>query len=234
MMPMWLIATNFVREQRVVIYVLLGWLAFFGILYTGWEPAKQEDLVFFFRQFAAYALILTVLLAAQGFHNDRKTRRMIAVLAKGITRRQFLGGYLIGCALFSAIYVAAFGAIQLLFGARLGFHAEIWGTLFAIWIVSILGAAVALVFATFLPPLLVSIAALLLLVLPASLVLVVPGDWSVLFPVAHVTRHLMSFEYGTGWTGGWMFVPVAIAQTLFFWIVAAVIFDRQDVTAAIE
>jgi hypothetical protein len=234
MSAIWLIAVNYLREQRLVLYVLLGWLAAYSVIFMIWPEADHREHIIFFRQFAAYAVALTVLTIGQGFRNDRKTRRMIAVLAKGITRSQFLAGYVLGSALFSAIFLLAVWLVQIGFSARAGFVPAVAGALLAVWIASVLAAVVALIFATFLPPLLVSIISLLVLALPAVLAIALPGQWSILMPVGHVGRHLLTFEYARGWTGGWTWVFVAVVQGLLGWLIAAAIFHRQDVTAAVE
>jgi hypothetical protein len=232
--PVWLLATNFAREQRLTLLVLLGWLLVFALMYSFWNPEEHDDLVFFFRQFAAYAVILNVLVSAQGFYNDRKTRRMIAVLSKGISRTQYLAGHTLGCAIFSGLYLMAFAAVQCWFSAYFGIEVRLAGTLLAVWIASVLAAVIALVFACFLPPLLVSIATALVIVLPAVYVAAQPGTWSVLLPVSHVSRHLLHYQYGLGWTGGWGYVPIAVVQITLGWLLAAGLFHRQDLTAAVE
>ncbi len=234
MRPVWLIALNFAREQRLTLFVLLGWLVVFAAMYSIWDPHDHGDLVMFFRQFAAYAVILSVLVSAQGFHNDRKARRMVAVLAKGITRSQYLAGHTLGCALFSAGYLLAFGAVQLWFGFYFGIEVRLAGTLIAIWAASVLASVIALVFACFLPPLLVSIVTLLAVVAPVVVMPLLPRGVSVLLPIAHVSRHLLHYEYAVGWTGGWAYLPIAVVQILLCWLLASAIFHRQDVTAAVE
>jgi ABC-type transport system involved in multi-copper enzyme maturation permease subunit len=234
MRPVWLIATNFAREQRLTLLVLLGWLLVFALMYSFWDPKEHDDLVFFFRQFAAYAIILNVLVSAQGFYKDRRTRRMIAVLSKGITRAQYLVGHTLGCALFSGVYLLAFAAAQFWFSVHFGIEIRVAETLLAVWIASVLAAVVSLLFASFLPPLLVSIVTLLLLVAPAAVVSALPEQWSVLLPVAHVSRHLLHYQYGVGWTGGWAYATVALIQIVVCWLIAAAIFSRRDVTAAVE
>ena len=234
MKPVWLMALNFAREQRLTLLVLLGWLTVFAGVYSFWDPKDHGDLVFFFRQFAAYAVILSVLVSAQGFHNDRKTRRMIAVLAKGITRGQYLAGHTLGCALFSAGYLLAFGAVQLWFSYHFGIEIRLGGMLLAVWIASVLASVIALVFACFLPPLLVSIVTLLAVVAPVVVMPLLPRGASVLLPIAHVSRHLLHYEYAVGWTGGAEYLPMAIVQMLLGWLLASAIFHRQDVTTAVE
>jgi len=44
----------------------------------------------------------------------------------------------------------------------------------------------------------------------------------------------MDYDYANGWTGGWSFVGVAVVEIAFFFMVAAAIFSRRDVTAAVE
>jgi hypothetical protein len=234
MRPVWLIAVNFAREQRLTIFVLVGWLVVFAIMYSIWDPHDHDDLVLFFRQFVAYAVILNVLVSAQGFYNDRKTRRMVAVLAKGITRGQYLAGHTLGCALFSGLYLLVFAAVQLWFSFYLGIEIRMAGTLFGVWIASVLAGVIALVFACFLPPLLVSIVTLLVVVAPVMMLTLLPPAWSILLPIAHVSRHLLRYEYTDGWTGGWSYVPVALVQMVLCWLLASAIFHRQDVTAAVE
>jgi hypothetical protein len=234
MKAIWLIATNFVREQRFVLYILVGWLGAYSLIFEIWPEADPREHVIFFRQFAAYAVALTVLTISQGFRNDRKIRRMIAVLSKGITRAQFLAGYVLGSAMFSAIFLLAVGLVQLGFSARAGFTPTVAGTLFAVWIASVFASIVALIFATFLPPLLVGILSLLILAGPAVLAIAIPGKWAILQPVGYVGRHLLGFDYAIGWTGGWTFAIVAAVEGLLGWFIATAIFDRQDVTAAVE
>ena len=57
-----------------------------------------------------YGLAFTGLMAASGINNERRSRRMLAVLSKGIERWQYLGGLLLGAMIDAAIYCIAIGA----------------------------------------------------------------------------------------------------------------------------
>ena len=108
MKPVLLIAVNFVREQRWPIFVLLLWvllLAFLGLF----SPRQRDDLLFVFKQVAVYVIAFSVFFGGSAIYNERKSRRILAVLSKSIARYQYLSGLVLGVTMTSGIYCFALG-----------------------------------------------------------------------------------------------------------------------------
>ena len=93
MKPVLLIAINFVREQRWPILVLLLWvllLAFQGLVTE--IPRERDDLLFIFKQVAIYVVVFSIFFGGSAIYNERRSRRVLAVLAKDVARHQYLSG----------------------------------------------------------------------------------------------------------------------------------------------
>ena len=105
-----LIAVNFVREQRWPIFVLLLWvllLAFLGLIAD--IQRQREDLLFIFKQVAVYVVVFSVFFGGSAIHNERKSRRILAVLSKAVGRQQYLSGLVLGVTIACTIYCFALG-----------------------------------------------------------------------------------------------------------------------------
>ncbi|HEY7615705.1 MAG TPA: hypothetical protein VH744_02805, partial [Terriglobales bacterium] len=97
MKPVLLIAVNFVREQRWPIFVLLLWvllLAFLGLVTD--VAREREDLLFIFKQVAVYVVAFSIFFGGSAIYNERKSRRILAVLSKAVRRQQYLSGLVLG------------------------------------------------------------------------------------------------------------------------------------------
>jgi hypothetical protein len=234
MRAIWLLAVNFLREQKLALVVLLLWITGFGVVFTFWRGEDTEHLALIFRQQAAYGVLFTMFVSASALHMERKTRRIVAVLSKGITRSEYLIGYILGCALFSGTFVAALWLVNQWFALQFRYESNVTGVLLAVWIASVLAAAIALMFACWLPPLVSTPLALLTVVLPGALAFANPGIWEQAFPITYVVRQIFTFDFRFGWIGGWWFAAAAFVQSACFWLIAAAIFARKDVSAAVE
>src|SRR5712671_463833 len=190
MRPAWLIGVNFVRQQKVLLFVMVAWLLLFGVamgVVVGGE--NVEDAMALFRQEAAYGVIVTVFISASAISGERRSRRIIAVVAKGIYRAEYLAGIMTGNALLAAIYFLLVGMVNQGLAARFNFDADIWPTLGAAFIASILAAALALFLSTFLHPLLSTAFTMGILGVP----FVVPALVRAI-PVAYVVRQILDFQ----------------------------------------
>src|SRR5437870_507112 len=91
--PAALITANFFREQRILLSLMLAYVVVGGgTLALLAQAPDADDVVFLIKQHAAYAVLLGVTLASTAIHNERKTRRILAVLSKGISRWQYVAG----------------------------------------------------------------------------------------------------------------------------------------------
>ncbi len=105
-----LIAINFAREQRWPILVLMFWVVGFSVY--GLEVdlrTAREDVLFIFKQCAIYGIAFAVFFGASAIHNERKTRRILAVLSKSLSRGEYIAGLLSGIMLATGVYCLALG-----------------------------------------------------------------------------------------------------------------------------
>src|SRR5258705_12194270 len=97
MRPVLLIAENFAREQRWPLFFLLLWVlgwATFGVFAD--PQSGAEDALMIFRQLAVYSVTFGVFFGSSAIQADQRSRRILAVLSKGISRRQYIFGLLAG------------------------------------------------------------------------------------------------------------------------------------------
>src|SRR3954469_2056063 len=77
-----LVAGNFVRENRWPVLLLMLWGIASGIAAAFSVRGSEEDALYFLKQQAAYNVFFSVFLAASALNTQRRTRRILAVLAK--------------------------------------------------------------------------------------------------------------------------------------------------------
>ena len=99
------IAGNFLREQRWVLLALAVYSAGMSFALTLGEAADPEDLVFFARQQGTLGLLFGLLLVSAAIHNDRRSRRLLLVLSKAVTRWQYLAALALASAAVSAGFI---------------------------------------------------------------------------------------------------------------------------------
>src|SRR5206468_7685613 len=104
------IAVNFVRENRWPILLLLIWIVLSALVFGGTDQrVAVDDLVFYVRQQALYIVVFTAFLASTAVHNERKSRRILLVLSKSISRGEYLLSLLTGSLMVAMLYAAVFG-----------------------------------------------------------------------------------------------------------------------------
>jgi hypothetical protein len=234
MIPVLLIAANFVRENRWPLISLLVYVLVFGgaIAFVG--GSTLEDAVFFLRSVGIYGLAFTALMAASGINNERRTRRMLAVLSKGIERGQYLAGLLLGAMFDAAIYCVAIGVVGTLALARYGQSSEKMWELVGVLIASfLLVGTAALFFSTFLHPLMATAAVALTLGAMALGGRLLGPLWTNILPSYTLADAMVSFSLH-GWRAPWAAAGWALAQAFVFGVLATVVFSRRDIAIAIE
>src|SRR6266481_4567680 len=124
MRAIWLIGVNFVREQRVVLLVFVFWIfglvAMFGLFSGSTSPREYEAL---FQQQTLYGIVYGLLVAVSSIHGERKSRRILAVLSKGVYRGEYIAGLMLGNALLTSIYMGTLGAVHTVVTLKFGIHA---------------------------------------------------------------------------------------------------------------
>ncbi len=232
MRAIFLIGINFVRTQWIALAVMSVYVVGISGVYR--LHTQREDVLFFLRWHAGYAIFLAIMMAVPALQTERKTRRILAVLSKGINRWEYLGGILCGCTIISAIFCLLVGATAAWLGQQGGISTDgLAGITLAIFCCCAAAAAMALFFATFLHPLPAMGATSVILFLPFLLDRTGSHPWA-FFPVASLINTLwMTFQFQPI-SGLSTLILMAIFQALACWIAASVVFARRDVTISPE
>ncbi len=229
MRAIFLIGLNFVRTQWIALAVIVSYIIGIGSVYR--FHTQKDDVLFFLRLHSGYAISLAVMMAVPTLQAERKTRRILAVLSKGVHRWEYLGGILFGCALISAIFCALIGGTAAWLGQQGGVLPDgLAVTMLALFCCCLASASTGLFFAVFLHPLLAIAATSMTLFLP-FLWGSTGGRGSEFFPMAGLFRIL-----GPGFESAsvpWV-ISTAMLQTIICWIAASVVFARRDVTISPE
>jgi hypothetical protein len=228
-----LIGINFVRSQWIALAVMAIYMAGMGGVFR-WH-VQHADVVFFLRWHAAYAVLLGSMVAIPALQAERKSRRVLAVLSKGIYRWQYLGGILCGCTMISAIFCLLVGGTAAWLCRQGGFSTGGLGALIlALFCCCVAAASVGLFCSIFLHPLFATAATSAILLLPLA---TEAAGWKmpiVVFPVPALARALMSFQFGTIGSEVWTIAGAALLHAAVFWLAASGIFSRRDVTISPE
>jgi len=234
MRAMFLIGVNFARTQWIALAVMSAYVIGIGGVYR--LHTQREEVLFFLRWHAGYAIFLATMLAIPALQMERKTRRILAVLSKGIYRWQYMGGILCGCAMISALFCLLIGGTAAWVGQEGGIATDGLGpVMLALFCCCVASAATGLFFAVFLHPLLAMAATSIILALPLALDQAgLHAPWA-FFPVAGLFQMLWTtFHFQPGVDGVPTLIVAALCQTLFFWMATALIFSRRDVTISPE
>lgn len=228
-----LLGVNFVRSQWIPLAVMTAYMAGIGGVFR--LHVQPADVVFFLRWHAGYAVFLVGMMAIPALQMERKSRRVLAVLSKGIHRWQYLGGLLCGCTMIAALLCAMVGGIAAWLCRQGGIVPDgLTPIMIALFCCCVAAAATGLFFATFLHPFLATAATSILLAVPFVLESM---GWRVqweIFPVAAVFHLLLRFNLQTAGSHVWTITAAALGQIAVLWAVAAVVFARRDVTISPE
>jgi ABC-type transport system involved in multi-copper enzyme maturation permease subunit len=230
-----LIAANFLREQRWPVVILLLWVAALCAASAFSELRRTPDDVFvLFQQVAVYILVFSLFFGTSAIRNELKTRRLLAVLSKGISRRQYVAGLLLGIVLAVLLYCVALGLAGTWVLPQVGVSAAgFWWLMAGLLAASLLTASLALFFSVFLHPLLATAATALIVGTPLLLANFWGKPWLALVPVFAIVSRFMDLSAPGVWGTGWL-IAVALAETIAMWLACSWVFDRRDIAAAME
>ena len=236
MRPVLLIAGNYVREQR---WVVAAWVAmafgFAGII-AGFdaEPAT-EDVEFYFSQQALFGIGLGAFLAVSAIHNERRSRRIVAVLSKSVRRGQYVAGLLLGVFLCCGAHGMSVALARSWLAARLDLPVEpVWTSTGVVLVAGWLAASVAMFCSTFTGPLGAAIGSGALMGAPLVAARYLSEDWMQSLPVYWLaTSAVAPASHGPAEVP-WAVLALAVAEVVAFCGAASWVFSRRDVTAALE
>ena len=231
-----LIAVNFVREQKWPVLVLMLWIVVLSVLGLFVESrVAREDVLFIFKQGAVYGVVFAVFFGGSAIYNERKTRRILAVLSKSVGRGEYLSGLLGGIALATGIYWFSMGVTATWVLGNLGLPAsQLWGLIVCLAVASMLSATVAVLFSTLLNPLFATMATFVALVVPGALALRFGSSWTNVVPAFSLMNVLMSASFNSPLSIPWPSVLLAAVESVGFWVAAWWIFSRRDIAVAVD
>jgi ABC-type transport system involved in multi-copper enzyme maturation permease subunit len=228
-----LLGVNFVRTQWIALAVMTAYILGIGGVFR--SRVHPGDVLFFLRWHAGYAVFLGTMMAIPALQMERKTRRILAVLSKGIYRWQYIGGLLLGCAMAAGLFCLLVGGIAAWLCQEAGMNGQgiPWIAL-ALFCSCVAASATGLFFSTFLHPLLATVATSVVLSFPFVLEALGRSPLWELFPVAWMFHFLLAFQLQAPGSEVGKIVAAALCQTAVFWFAAAVVFARRDVTISPE
>lgn len=229
-----LIGINFVRTQWIALAVMSAYVLGIGGVYR--VHTQPDEILFFLRWHAGYAIFFAAMIAIPALQTERKTRRILAVLSKGIHRWQYLGGLLFGCAMITALLCLLIGGTAAWLGQQAGISTDgLPEIMLLLFCCCVFAASTGLFFAAFFHPLLAMAATSAVLGLPFVLIQVGwPVAW-IFFPPGALFHTLWtSFHFRSLGNSLTTLILSAIFQALVFWIAAALVFARRDVTISPE
>jgi MFS family permease len=231
-----LIAANFAREQRWPILVLLLWVLVMSGLGLAMDVRRdREDLLAMFKQLAMYGLAFAVFFGGSAIHNERKSRRILAVISKGVGRREYVFGLLIGIVFALLLYCICMGLTGTWVLGPGGFSISLlWFLMLCFLVACVLAAAVAVLFSTFMPPLFATLASAFVLGFPIAAGIVLGSAWGYLIPIYPLLHLFLKANFGMRWRPDWIPLTLAFSETVLFWLLASWIFAQRDVAVALE
>lgn len=234
MNPALLIAGNFLREQRWFMVFLLLYVAMLSLVYGLSPPSDVRDLLALEKQLAVFALLFSLSIVTGSLQQERRTRRIVAMLSKGISRREYIAGFLLGSVVIAAIYCAGMAASALGLRSRIEFPLQPILELIGVTLIAcVLTNTIALFYATSLHPLFAMLATGLTVGLPFVLGQVFGAAALNVVAVAALLVDIRDFSFGH-WRLPWFTVGLSLVQTVLFWLAAAWVFSRRDVAVAVE
>lgn len=232
-----LIAANLLREQRWLLVVLVLWVVLSSAAASwGDSRASIEDVLFFLKQQAMYGVAFTAFLASAAIHNERKSRRILAVLSKGIERREYLGGLLLGVCSASVIYCAAMALAGVVVFPRAHVpQPGSWIVIVTLLVISVLTSSIAMLFATIMPPFLAAIATAFTMGAMSVAAKLAPAA-SIVLPIYPLLRAILEFSpaYRLRWLDYLPLLIVALVEAGLVWLTAARVFAYRDVAVSVE
>jgi ABC-type transport system involved in multi-copper enzyme maturation permease subunit len=230
-----LLATAFVRHNLWLLIMLLIWpWLFSGMLSVAGEN-RTSDYAANLQQEAFYGILIIGFMAAAALNNEQKSRRVIAVLSKAVSRREYLGSFLVGVFIVGLSFTFSVAAAT--WFATLHIHAPLANLpafLIAVLISILWIGSLSLMFSTFLPPLLttiftgVTVGITLLALRSAS------AGWRLLAPTSSILSALAANPLNPSWSVSWSSLVSAAIQILVFLAIGAWAFQYRDLTRAIE
>ncbi len=231
-----LIASNFAREQRwPILLLILGVLALALMGLTVDLQKQQEDALFLFKELSIYGIAFSVFFGGSAINTERRSRRILAVLSKSISRSQYVMGLLAGVGLAAGLYCFTLGITGTWLLGDIGFsRSHLWFLMACLLAACLLAASVSVLYSTFLNPFLATIATALTLTLPAGTTRFAGAGWQHVLPVHTLMDVVLQAAFRGDWVADWTLVALSLVQAAGICGLAAWIFTSRDIAVALD
>lgn len=228
MTPILLLAKSFLRQNRWLLLALVAWPFLMGaFLFFPQHAATREEVSQMVKMEVRYGVIVIAFLASSAIYNEKRSRRIIGVLSKAVSREQYLVGLLLGSAYFAMAYFAATGAATLWL-VKVSNHigSAIIALFLCATLASLWAASVALLLSTVLHPFFAATLAAVLTFAPFSL----HNPNTFVAPVAVLLKGSDRLASSIPLLA----TVAAITEIAVIVLLAAQVFTHRDVTVSIE
>jgi ABC-type transport system involved in multi-copper enzyme maturation permease subunit len=232
MQPVFLIAWNFVRTQWLVVTVMSAYLLSMTGLFS--FHLQFAETALFLQWHSLYVFFLAMTLAVSAIQGERKSRRIVAVLSKGIHRCQYLAGLLCGCAIIVGIFWVLIAGSMLVLVRQAGHPVGGLSLIvLALFCCCLAASSVSLFYSVFLHPLLASGASAVTLLLPFILQTAGLPAAGEMFPLFGAANLLLRFQLNAVREASTIAL-VAVVWVIVFVAAGTLAFNRRDVTISPE
>jgi ABC-type transport system involved in multi-copper enzyme maturation permease subunit len=221
-----LLGMTFIRQNRWLTLAFVAWP--FLLSAFEWSPyhaPNPDDISAMLQQEIFYGLGIAMFLASSAIYNEKRSRRILGVLSKGVSRAQYLVGLLAGSTVFGFLYFIAIAASLLWVLASFDLTQIgillICGLFATAWIV-----ALALLFSVVLHPILAAVVAGAIAFAPLAL-----NSIPALLPLSAIVRTMTS-------TPAQHFpslsIFIAALESAAFVLIGSGLFQYSDVAVNVE
>lgn len=230
-----LLAMAFIRHNLWLLIMLSLWpWLFSGVLSLAGEN-QINDYAANLQQEAFYGIVIIGFMATAALNNEQRSRRVIAVLSKAVSRGRYLASFLTGVFLVGLCFTVSVATAT--WFATLRIHAPLVhlpAFLLAVLITAVWISSLSLMFSTFLPPMLTTIfTGLTVGVTLLGLRSTTPG-WRLLAPTSSIFSALAADPFSASWSVSRLSLASAAIEILIFLAIGAWAFQYRDLTRAIE
>jgi ABC-type transport system involved in multi-copper enzyme maturation permease subunit len=236
MIALALIGANFLRQHRWPVILLFAWIILTAAAAGGFGQGRPavSDVVFHSQQQSIYICIFTAFLAADALHSERKSRRILLLLSKAVSRAEYLLAVVIAVLMLAVLYAG----LSAICGAWLCRHAglptsELLPLCVLVIAAALISATLTMFFATFLNPYIATTFALTIFCAPI-VIHAHRHPWAVWLPGFSLFVQFLKFGFNGDWTPNWTSVLAAFLQSIVFWMLGAAVFERRDIAVPLE
>jgi hypothetical protein len=228
MTPVLLLTKSFIRQNRWLLLAFVSWPFLLGaFVWSPYHAAARSEVSEILQQEVFYGVAVATFLISSAIYNEKRSRRIIGVLSKAVSRAQYLIALVLGSGLFALVYFIAVGASLIWLVGISNSTLAISRTLLLRGIVASLWmASLALLFSTFVYPFIAAAFAGSIGFAPFALSRV---------NLALTPMPVLLENIGTdAATVNWGACGIALCESVLFLLVAARIFALRDLTVSIE